>query len=147
MLISDILRSKGDAVETVPAGATLQEAVTVLAERRIGALLISRDGRRIDGILSERDIVRRLAEAGTDLSAERVEDLMVSDVHTCGPEASVAQVMRLMDDKRIRHVPVVIDDNVLAGVVSIRDIVNARLQEAETERLQMEEYITNRTAS
>ena len=147
MLIADILRAKGEAVETIPAEATLQEAVKVLAERRIGALLISRDGRRIDGILSERDIVRRLAEAGTDLSAERVEDLMVSDVHTCRPEASVAQVMRLMDDKRIRHVPVVVDGNVLAGVVSIRDIVNARLQEAETERLQMEEYITNRTAS
>ena len=146
MLISDILRTKGDAVETVAADATLQEAVGILARQRIGALLISRDGEHIDGILSERDIVRRLAESGTDLADERVENLMVKDVHTCGPEASVAQVMRLMDDKRIRHVPVVVGDGVLAGVVSIRDIVNARLQEAEAERSQMEEYISNRMA-
>ena len=147
MLIADILRAKGSGVETVAADATLQEAVGILARQKIGALLISRDGRRIDGILSERDIVRRLAADGIDLSNERVVDLMVSDVHTCRPEATVSQVMQLMDDKRIRHVPVVIDDGVLAGVVSIRDIVNARLQEAETERRQMADYISNRTAS
>lgn len=147
MLISDILRDKGDTVETVAADATLQDAIGILARQRIGALLISRDGKHIDGILSERDIVRRLADGGIDLAAERVESLMVSDVHTCGPEASVSQVMRLMDERRIRHVPIVVDDGVLAGVVSIRDIVNARLQEAEMERQQMEEYISNRTAS
>ena len=146
MLISDILRAKGDTVETIAADATLQEAIGVLATRRIGALLISRDGEHIDGILSERDIVRRLADAGIDLGTERVESLMIRDVHTCTPEASVAQVMRLMDEKRIRHVPVVKGEGVLAGVVSIRDIVNARLQEAEAERSQMEEYISNRMA-
>ena len=147
MLISDILRTKGDTVETVAADATLQDAVGILARQRIGALLISHDGKHIDGILSERDIVRRLADGGIDLASERVESLMVSDVHTCSPEASVSQVMRLMDEKRIRHVPIVVDGDVLAGVVSIRDIVNARLQEAETERQQMEDYISNRTAS
>ena len=147
MLIADILRAKGAGVETVAVDATLQDAVGILARQKIGALLISRDGRRIDGILSERDIVRRLAGGQVDLSGERVGDLMVSDVHTCRPEATVAQVMRLMDDKRIRHVPVVVDDGVLAGVVSIRDIVSARLQEAEAERRQMADYISNRTAS
>ena len=147
MLIADILSAKGSGVETVAVDATLQEAVGILARQKIGALLISRDGRRIDGILSERDIVRRLAVEGIDLATERVGDLMVSSVHTCRPEATVSQVMRLMDEKRIRHVPVVVDDDVLAGVVSIRDIVNARLKEAETERQQMAEYISNRTAS
>ena len=147
MLIADILRAKGAGVETVAVDATLQDAVGILARRKIGALLISRDGRRIDGILSERDVVRKLAAGPVDLSNERVGDLMVSDVHTCRPEATVAQVMRLMNDKRIRHVPVVVDDGVLAGVVSIRDIVDARLQEAETERRQMADYISNRTAS
>ena len=141
MLIADILRAKGADVETVAADATLQEAVGILARRRIGALPVSRDGRRIDGI------VRRLAEAGTDLSAQRVEGLMVADVRTCGPGATVAEVMRLMNDHRIRHVPVVVDDGVLAGLVSIRDIVEALLQEAETERLRMEAYISDRTAS
>ena len=147
MLIADILSAKGSGVETVAVDATLQDAIGILARQKIGALLISRDGRRIDGILSERDIVRRLAVEGIDLATERVGDLMVSNVHTCRPEATVSQVMRLMDEKHIRHVPVVADDDVLAGVVSIRDIVNARLQEAETERQQMAEYISNRTAS
>lgn len=147
MLIADILRAKGAEVRTVAADATLQEAVETLAASRIGALLISADGQHIDGILSERDIVRRLATAGCDLRSERVADLMVSNVYTCRPEATVAQVMRLMDEKRIRHVPVVVDDDVLAGVVSIRDIVNARVQEAEAERQYMTDYISNRTAS
>jgi len=147
MLIADILRKKGAGVETVDAQATLQDAVQILARRRIGALLISKDGRHIDGILSERDVVRALAQDDIDFATTRVSDLMVTDVHTAAPNASVSQVMELMDDKRIRHVPIVVDGNVLAGVVSIRDIVNARLQEAETEREQMADYIANRTAS
>ncbi len=147
MLIADILRAKGAEVETVAVDATLQAAVEILARRRIGALLISRDGRRIDGILSERDIVRHLAGSDADLRTQKVADLMVSDVHTCTPDATVGEVMRLMDTRRIRHVPVVVDGDVLAGVVSIRDIVNARLQEAEAEREYMAEYISNRTAS
>ena len=147
MLIADILRSKGAGVETVAVTATLQEAVRILAGKRIGALLISRDGRHIDGILSERDIVRALAQDDVDFANTSVGDLMVTNVYTADPAATVSQVMALMDERRIRHVPIVVDDNVLAGVVSIRDIVNARLQEAETEREQMADYIANRTSN
>jgi len=147
MLIADILRAKGAGVETVAATATLQEAVRILARRRIGALLISQDGRHIDGILSERDIVRALAQDDIDFDTTRVSDLMVTAVHTAEPAATVSQVMALMDEKRIRHVPIVVDGNVLAGVVSIRDIVNARLREAETESAQMADYITNRMSN
>jgi len=147
MLVADILRKKGSGVETVSADATLQQAIQILARQRIGALIISRDGRKIDGILSERDVVRHLASDDVDLETQTVADLMVTGVHTASPDATVSQVMALMDERRIRHVPIVVDGNVLAGVVSIRDIVNARLQEAETEREQMADYIANRTSS
>lgn len=140
MLIADILRDKGSQVQTTTAGTSLKDAIAVLASRRIGVLVVSSDGRRIDGILSERDIVRGLATESMDFSLQTVGDLMTSKVFTCGPDATVASVMELMDDKRIRHVPVTVRND-LAGVVSIRDIVNARLKEAETERQEMADYI------
>lgn len=140
MLIADILRQKGASVQTITTDTALKEAVKMLASLRIGALLVSEDGRKIDGILSERDIVRALASEEGDFLSHTVGDLMTSDVFCCAPESTVASVMELMDDKRIRHVPVTVN-NILAGVVSIRDIVNARVNEAESERLEMAAYI------
>lgn len=140
MLIADILREKGSQVQTTTAATSLKEAIAVLASRRIGVLVVSADGRRIDGILSERDIVRGLANESTDFSSHTVGDLMTSNVFTCGPDSTVASVMELMDQKRIRHVPVTVKDE-LAGVVSIRDIVNARLREADAERKELADYI------
>lgn len=140
MLIADILRQKGAHVQTITASTSLKEAIKLLAAQRIGALLVSSDGRHIDGILSERDIVRGLANDTVEFASHTVGDLMTSNVFTCGPEATVSAVMELMDSKRIRHVPVTVND-VLAGVVSIRDIVNARLKEAEMERKEMADYI------
>jgi CBS domain-containing protein len=140
MLIADILREKGAHVQTTTAETLLKDAIKLLASQRIGALLVSGNGRSIDGILSERDIVRGLANDAIDFSSNTVGDLMTSNVCTCGPEATVSAVMALMDEKRIRHVPVTVN-NVLAGVVSIRDIVNARLKEAEMERKELANYI------
>jgi len=140
MLIADILREKGAHVETTTSGTLLKDAIKLLASQRIGALLVSEDGRSIDGILSERDVVRALADESVEFASQKVADLMTRGVFTCGPEATIASVMELMDEKRIRHVPVTVND-VLAGVVSVRDIVNARLQEAEMERKELTNYI------
>lgn len=140
MQIADILRDKGATVQTTTSETTLKQAIGLLAKQRIGALLVSSDGRTIDGILSERDVVRGLANESVDFATHTVADLMTADVFTCAPDATVSAVMALMDEKRIRHVPVTVD-NVLAGIVSIRDIVNARLQEAETERKELADYI------
>jgi len=140
MLIADILREKGAHVETTTSRTLLKDAIKMLASQRIGALLVSEDGRSIDGILSERDVVRALADESVEFSSHKVADLMTRGVFTCGPEDTIASVMELMDEKRIRHVPVTVND-VLAGVVSVRDIVNARLQEAEMERKELTNYI------
>ncbi len=140
MLIAAILRGKGSGVQTTRAEASLKSAIDVLASQRIGVLVVSSDGRRIDGILSERDIVRGLANDSADFGAYTVGDLMTSKVFTCAPDDTVASVMALMDEKRIRHVPVAVGEE-LAGVVSIRDVLNARLREAEAEQKEMAGYI------
>ncbi len=140
MLIAEILRGKGSGVQTTTAQATLQSAINVLASQRIGVLVVSSNGRSIDGILSERDIVRGLANESEDFGGYVVGDLMTSKVFTCSPDDTVASVMELMDEKRIRHVPVAVN-NELAGVVSIRDVLNARLREAEAEQKEMAGYI------
>lgn len=145
MLIADILREKGAHVQTTTSESLLKDAIKLLATQRIGALLVSENGRSIDGILSERDVVRALADESVEFSEHKVGDLMTRGVFTCGPEATVISVMELMDEKRIRHVPVVVND-VLAGVVSIRDIINARLKETESERAQLEQYIAGSLA-
>lgn len=145
MLIADILRDKGAHVETTTASTLLKDAIKMLASQRIGALLVSDDGRFIDGILSERDVVRALADESIEFSKHKVGDLMTRNVFTCGPDATVISVMELMDEKRIRHVPVTVND-VLAGVVSIRDIINARLIETEDERAELAKYIAGSLA-
>lgn len=145
MLVADILRNKGGQVQTTTADTVLQQAIDVLSRQRIGALIVSSDGRAIDGILSERDIVRALAKESLDFSHQTVAYLMTSNVYTCGPDSSVADVMELMTSKRIRHVPITLD-NRLVGVVSIGDIVNARLKEAEMEHKEMADYIAGTSA-
>jgi len=140
MLIADILREKGAHVETTTQDTLLKDAVKMLATQRIGALLVSENGRSIDGILSERDVVRALADDSIQFASQKVGDLMTRGVFCCGPDATVISAMELMDEKRIRHVPVTVDD-VLVGVVSIRDIINARLKETEEERAELEKYI------
>ena len=144
MRIAEILHQKGSSVATLKSESTMSEAISVLVDMRIGALPVSDDGRALVGIISERDVVRALAEGRDNLSGLPVSDLMTRTVYTCSPEATLSEVMTLMNERRIRHVPV-LEDEALVGILSMRDLVDARLREAEVERQQMADYIANRT--
>ncbi len=140
MQISQLLRHKGRAVATIDGSDSVRSALALLAEKGIGALVVSSDGRRIDGIVSERDVARGLHSRGAGLLAEPVSQVMTAQVHTCRPDASVHDLAQTMTDHRVRHVPVV-EDGALVGIVSIGDVVKARLDELEEERRQLVDYI------
>ena len=133
MRINDVLRVKGGQVVTVTPDTPVEGLLSVLAEHRIGAVVVSRDGRAVDGIVSERDIVRALAKRGAAVLSEPVMAICTSDVQTTTPDASLEEMERLMTERRFRHVPVVVD-GVLHGIVSIGDVVKERIGELETER-------------
>ncbi|BCY07522.1 CBS domain-containing protein [Actinoplanes sp. L3-i22] len=141
MRISDILRVKGENVVTVPPDMPVEGLISELARHRIGAAVVSRDGTAVDGIVSERDVVRALAERGPAVLAEPVSTIQTTQVRTVSPEAQLEDVERLMTEQRFRHVPVVVDGH-LAGVVSIGDVVKNRIDELETERSTLADYIT-----
>ena len=140
MQIVQLLRHKGHEVATIDGSRSVRDALALLSERRIGALVVSADGQRIDGILSERDIARGLHDRGAGLLGDPITSVMTADVHTCMPGVQLTDLARLMTDERVRHVPVV-DDGVLVGIVSIGDVVKARLDELEEERRQLVDYI------
>jgi CBS domain-containing protein len=139
--ISQLLRHKGREVATIDGAESVRTALALLAEKGIGALVVSSDGRRVDGIVSERDVARGLHSHGAGLLAEPVSSLMTAQVHTCRPDASVHDLAQTMTDHRVRHVPVVDRDGGLIGIVSIGDVVKARLDELEEERKHMVDYI------
>ena len=141
MLVEQILDRKGREVATVAPEATIADAVRLLADRNVGALVVSTDGGGVDGILSERDVVRALASQPDVLSC-RVEELMVTDVATCDRRTDAEQLMETMTAGRFRHVPVV-DGGSLAGIVSIGDVVKSRIDELATETQQLVGYIQN----
>jgi CBS domain-containing protein len=143
MYVQSILAGKGDDVATIGPDATVREAVALLNERRVGALVVSTDGRRIDGILSERDVVRSMAAHASDVLDQSVSDLMTKQVTTCAPKDTIEQLMWLMTDQRIRHVPVADESGGLAGIVSIGDVVKHRLGQLESENQALYEYITH----
>ncbi|MEV4640599.1 CBS domain-containing protein [Actinoplanes sp. NPDC049548] len=145
MRISDVLRDKGDRVVTVTPQLTVQELLSTLAEHRIGAAVVSADGVSVEGIVSERDIVRSLAEHGAAVLTRPVSAIHTTRVRTIGPEADVAEVERLMTEHRFRHVPVMADGR-LAGIVSIGDVVKKRITELEVERTALSGYITGERA-
>ena len=140
MEIGQLLRRKGHDVATIEGSRSVRDALTVLAERGIGALVVSADGRAIDGILSERDVARGLHERGAGLLGDPISSVMTPEVHTCTPHVQLTDLARLMTDERVRHVPVV-EDDALVGIVSIGDVVKARLDELEQERRQLVDYI------
>ena len=142
MYVESILAAKGADVATITPDATVREAVALLNERRVGALVVSADGRRIDGILSERDIVRSLGDRSADALDLTVADLMTSEVTTCGHKDTIEQLMWLMTERRVRHLPVADDSGDLAGIVSIGDVVKYRLGQLESENQALYEYIT-----
>ncbi len=141
MRISDILRGKGEKVVTVTPDTNVERLLAVLAEHKIGAAVVSREGSTVEGIVSERDVVRALAARGASVLGEPVTAIHTADVHTIAPDAALADVERLMTERRFRHVPVVADGR-LHGIVSIGDVVKRRIDELETERTTLTEYIT-----
>ena len=140
MTISIILASKGREVVTIAPSASLASAVGLLVEKRIGAVLILGADRRVIGILSERDVVRALAERGAGALEEPVSQTMTRKVSTCNENESVFNIMERMTDGKSRHVPVV-DQGQLVGIVSIGDVVKHRLNEMERESTAMHDYI------
>ena len=140
MHISQLLRRKGADVATVDATASVRTALALLAEHEVGALVVSADGRSVDGIVSERDVVRALHERGAGLLTDPVSSVMTAQVHTCVPTAGVEELARTMTEHRVRHVPVV-EHGALLGIVSIGDVVKARLDQLEEERAQLVDYI------
>ncbi len=140
MRVSDILRTKGATVCTIDPDATIADALASLNQYGIGAIVVSSTGTSVDGILSERDIVRALHSDGDSVTARLVRDIMTSNVVTCTPADQVDNMMSLMSEKRFRHVPVVETDT-LVGIVSIGDVVASRLTELERETEALEGYI------
>jgi CBS domain-containing protein len=141
MRITDVLRGKGTQVVTVPPDTKVRRLLDVLAEHRIGAVVVSADGTSVGGIVSERDIVRAFAKRGAAVMSEPVSAIYTADVHTITPDISLDEVMRIMTERRIRHAPVVVDGT-LRGIVSIGDVVKYRIDELETERAHLTDYIT-----
>ena len=143
MTVANILNEKGTKVATVRPHETIGTLVHKLKLENIGSVVVSQDGKRVDGIISERDIVRGLAAHGAELLAMRVDKLMIRDVLTCAPGDSVKDVMQTMTSRRVRHLPVV-EKGKMVGVVSIGDVVKDRLQDVEMEARVLRDYITAR---
>ncbi|MFH5208180.1 CBS domain-containing protein [Antrihabitans sp. NCIMB 15449] len=140
MRISDVLRSKGAAVATVEPGTSVSDLLRRMAERNVGAMVVvGPDG--MAGIVSERDVVRKLNQHGPNLLGMPVSAIMTTTVASCGPEDSVDHLSALMTERRIRHVPVLVD-GALVGIVSIGDVVKIRMEELELNREQLQAYIS-----
>lgn len=142
MRIADVLRHKGDTVVTIRPDDTVRRLLDLLAEHRVGALVVSGTAGTVDGIVSERDVVRWLQRDGEAILDGPVSRIMTADVHTATRTDTVDDLMMEMTDKRIRHLPV-LDDGRLAGIVSIGDLVNACIAELRTERDHLTAYITS----
>ncbi len=143
MKVEQILLRKGAEVATIDPDATVATLIAELAQRRIGALVVSRTGRSVDGIVSERDIVRALNDHGAALLSAPVSQIMTVVVQCAPPTAKVSDLMGLMTDQRFRHVPVVDEDGAMIGIVSIGDIVKHRLDELQGQRDALIQYVTN----
>jgi len=142
MHVKDVLAHKGATVATVTPGALITEVIAALAEHHVGALVVTSDGRTIEGIVSERDVVRALHTRGAELLGTQVSEIMTVNVLTSSPGDEVRSLAKTMTEKRFRHMPVVVD-GALAGIVTIGDIVKNRLDELETEHDQLVDYISS----
>lgn len=141
MQVHQILKSKSDdSVVTVPTGTTVADAAKLLAEKRIGTVIVSDDGKNALGILSERDIVRMLSRRGGGILQDSVESMMTSKLVTCSRSDNADNVLQQMTDGRFRHMPVV-EDGVLVGLITLGDVVKARLTELAMEKDALEGMI------
>ena len=141
MQVASILAGKGSDVATIGPDASVAEAVEQLRSLGVGALVVSTDGRTMVGIVSERDVVRRLATDAAGALSLPVKAVMTTSVHTCSVDDAVERLMVMMTEHRIRHVPVLVDGE-LAGIVSIGDVVKERLGQLERENQALYEYFT-----
>lgn len=142
MLVHQILKSKAsNAVTTVTAQSKVSDAAALLAEKKIGTVVVSSDGKSAEGILSERDIVQQLALLGSPCLDQTVAELMTANPVTCGPTDTADAILAQMTEGRFRHIPVV-SDGAMIGLISIGDVVKARLSELQTERDALEGMIT-----
>lgn len=144
MHVQNILKVKGTAVATIQPDASLADATASLRDHGVGALVVSSDGRTIAGIVSERDVVRALAAHGGSTLGRDVASAMSTTVTTCHARDTVDQLMSTMTERRVRHVPVVDDAGRLEGIISIGDVVKARVGQLETENNQLHDYIQAR---
>jgi CBS domain-containing protein len=140
MKVASILKAKGAHVVTVRPNETIQHAAAKLRLEGVGALIVSHDGVTLDGIITEGDITKGFADHGADLASKHVRDLMEAGVLTCKPEDGIADVARLMTNRRLRHLPVR-DGSSLAGIVSVGDILKYRLDEVELEARVMQDAV------
>ncbi|MGW4209417.1 CBS domain-containing protein [Lentzea sp. NPDC004789] len=139
MRIADVLRTKGSAVATIDPDVPITELLRALAEHNVGAIVVvGQSG--VEGIVSERDVVRRLHESGADLLSSPVSSIMTADVFTCSPSDTVDSLTVVMTERRFRHVPVM-SDGQLVGIVSIGDVVKSRIGQLEQSQDQLQAYI------
>ncbi len=141
MTISRILDSKGGAVFTVSPATSILDAVAKLAHHRVGALLVCDATGSVLGVFSERDVVRALADTGAAMLSQPVSSLMTTKLHVCTPSDTVAHAMAQMTTNRIRHLPVM-QGGTLLGMVSIGDLVKARIEQSEREAAELKDYIS-----
>jgi CBS domain-containing protein len=141
VLVRDLIKRKGSAVASAPPETTVADLLDLLAEHGIGAVVVSADGGAVDGIVSERDVVRALRTTGAALLDAPISDVMTADVVVTSPGDTVEDLMRLMTERRIRHVPVVAEGGRMAGIISIGDVVKSRIDELEADRDQLIGYI------
>ncbi len=140
MIVSQILKEKGHDVFTVPKEISVKEVSELLAEKRIGAVVVTNQDNTVEGIISERDVVRGLAQHGNGILDKKVDDLMTKNVITHGLDDHIDDLMQEMSKSRIRHLPI-LDDGKLVGVISIGDVVKNRVEELEAEGNMLREYI------
>jgi len=141
MRIHDILSAKGSDVISIDPQASVRDLIALLREHNLGAVVVSSDGKTIAGIVSERDVIRRLVDDPDILSAD-VSAIMSTDVHTTSRDDSVESVMTAMTEQRVRHIPVVSRDGSLTGIVSIGDLVKWQIAQLQFERDQLEGYVS-----
>ena len=141
MQVSVLLQRKGSDVVTVAPETPVEEVLGILTENRIGAVVVTRDGAHIDGVISERDIVTSLAGRGSDALGCQCQEVMSTEIITCQPDTTVEELMTTMTEHRVRHVPVVVDGR-LSGVVSIGDVVKDRISGLEFETQALHDYIS-----
>jgi CBS domain-containing protein len=143
MRVANLLETKGHDVATISQERDVTDALAMLKERGVGALVVTGPMKPLVGILSERDIVRALATSGADALQTKVADIMTKQVRVCDEETTMAALMGLMTEHHIRHVPVVNDMN-LVGLISIGDVVKARLDELELDKKELLDYVSAR---